>query len=56
MTATKTDVTAKDLVTHEPVCVKPSTTIRQQARVLDENGISGAPAVDQLRRERRKSP
>lgn len=47
MTATKADVTAKDVMTHEPVCVKTSTTIRQLARVLDENGISGAPVVDQ---------
>jgi CBS domain-containing protein len=50
MTATKTDVTAKDVMTHEPVCVEPSTTIRQLARVLDENGISGAPVVDGQRR------
>ncbi|MGD9789193.1 MAG: CBS domain-containing protein [Phycisphaerales bacterium] len=47
MTATKTDVTAKDVMTREPVCVTPATTIRQLARVLDENGISGAPVVDQ---------
>lgn len=44
---TMSEVTAKDVMTPEPICVSTSTTIRQLARVLDENGISGAPVVDQ---------
>jgi CBS domain-containing protein len=30
----------------EPVCVEPSTMIRQLARIFEENEISGAPVVD----------
>jgi CBS domain-containing protein len=42
----KTDLKAKDIMASEPVCVEPSTTIRQLARVFEENEISGAPVVD----------
>jgi CBS domain-containing protein len=38
---------AQDVMVPEPVCVEPSTTIRQLARVFEENEISGAPVVDQ---------
>ncbi len=47
MTALRNDVTARDVMVHEPVCVEASTTIRQLARVFEENEISGAPVVDQ---------
>lgn len=39
--------TAKDIMTAEPVCAEPSTTIRQLARLFEENDISGCPVVDQ---------
>jgi CBS domain-containing protein len=42
----KAHIQAKDVMTAEPVCVSPSTTIRQLARVLEDNEVSGAPVVD----------
>ncbi len=39
--------TAKDIMTAEPVCAEPATTIRQLARLFEENDISGCPVVDQ---------
>lgn len=47
MTALRTDLKAKDVMVPEPVCVEPSTTIRQLARIFEENEISGAPVVNQ---------
>ena len=47
MTVVKTELKAKDVMTPEPVCVTPSTTIRQLARLLQEHEISGAPVVDE---------
>jgi len=38
---------AKDIMTAEPVCAEPSTTIRQLARLFEDNDISGCPVVDQ---------
>jgi len=46
MTALTTELQAKDVMVPEPVCVEPSTTIRQLARVFQEHDISGAPVVD----------
>jgi CBS domain-containing protein/copper chaperone CopZ len=46
-TTLKTALTAKDVMVPEPICVEPSTTIRQLAREFEENQISGAPVVDQ---------
>jgi CBS domain-containing protein len=43
----KSDLLAKDVMVAEPICVEPSMTIRQLARVFEENEISGAPVVDQ---------
>jgi CBS domain-containing protein len=43
----KTDLTAKDVMTTEPICVEPSTTIRELWSIFDRNEISGAPVVDQ---------
>jgi CBS domain-containing protein len=47
MTALKTHLKARDVMTPEPVCVSPSATIRQLARILEEHEISGAPVVNQ---------
>jgi CBS domain-containing protein len=35
-------------MTRDPVCVSPSTTIRELGRVFEENEISGVPVVNQL--------
>jgi len=37
---------AQDIMTAEPVCAQPSTSIRQLARLFEENEISGCPVVD----------
>lgn len=37
---------AKDIMTPEPICLELGMTIRVVARILDENEISGAPAID----------
>jgi CBS domain-containing protein len=43
-----TDIsTAQEIMTPEPVCAVPATTIRQLARLFEENDISGCPVVDQ---------
>lgn len=42
----KTTSRARDVMTVDPVCVKPSATIRELARLFEEHGISGAPVVD----------
>ncbi len=39
-------LTARDVMTLEPVCVGPATTIRELARLFEENEISGAPVVN----------
>lgn len=38
--------TAAAIMTPDPVCAEPSTTIRQLARLFDDNDISGCPVVD----------
>lgn len=38
--------TAAAIMTPDPVCAEPSTTIRQLARLLDDNDISGCPVID----------
>jgi CBS domain-containing protein len=40
-------LTAEDVMTRDPVCVSPGARIRELARILEENEISGAPVVDQ---------
>lgn len=47
MALVQTDLTAKDIMTPDPVCVAPSTRLRELARVFEEHEISGAPVVDQ---------
>jgi CBS domain-containing protein len=46
MATVTTQLRAKDIMTPEPVCVGPATTIRELARVFEMNEISGAPVVD----------
>lgn len=38
---------AEDIMTPDPVCAEPATTIRQLARLFEENDISGCPVVNQ---------
>lgn len=47
MPAMKSILTASDVMVAEPVCVPPSMTIRELARIFEENEISGAPVVDE---------
>jgi CBS domain-containing protein len=47
MNAIKTHATAQDIMTREPVCADQNMTIRQLARIFEENEISGCPVVDQ---------
>ena len=47
MSLLKTELKARDLMTTEPVCVSPSTRIRELARMFEEHEISGVPVVDQ---------
>jgi CBS domain-containing protein len=46
MNTTRTELKARDVMVAEPVCVEPSTTVRQLAMVLEEHEISGAPVID----------
>jgi CBS domain-containing protein len=46
MAVLKAELKAYDVMTPEPVCVDPSTSIRSLARVFEDNEISGAPVVD----------
>jgi CBS domain-containing protein len=47
MQTIKAEPKARDIMTPEPLCVNGATTIRELARVFEENEISGAPVVDQ---------
>lgn len=47
MGAVKTELKASDVMVADPVTVEPSGTIREFARLLEENEISGVPVVDQ---------
>lgn len=47
MAVVRSEIKARDVMTADPICVAPSTTIRELARVFEENEISGAPVVDQ---------
>ena len=44
---TKTARLAKDVMTPEPVCVEPSTSIRELAEVFETNEVSGVPVIDE---------
>jgi CBS domain-containing protein len=45
-TKSSRSLTAHDVMTPEPVCVHPSTTIRELVRTLSDHEISGAPVVN----------
>lgn len=47
VTDKSTPPTAQGIMTPEPVCAEPATTIRQLARLFEENDISGCPVVDE---------
>lgn len=47
MTRVQTELTARDVMTPDPLCVEGSATIRELARLLEDAEISGAPVVDQ---------
>ncbi len=46
MTAVRVSPCAKDIMTPEPVCVEPATTLRGLVRLLEEHEISGVPVID----------
>ncbi len=46
MAGTHATLRASDVMIADPICVEPSATLRQLARILDEYDISGAPVVD----------
>lgn len=43
----KPGLTAKDIMSTDPVCVTASTRMRELARILTEHDIAGVPVVDQ---------
>ena len=47
MTLVKSEIRARNLMTTDPVCVAPSTSLRELARLFAAHEISGAPVVDQ---------
>ncbi len=47
MALVKSELKARDVMTPDPVCVPPSASIRELARVFEEHEVSGAPVVDQ---------
>lgn len=46
MSIVKTELKASDIMTADPVCVAPSATIRELARLFEEHEISGVPVTD----------
>lgn len=46
MSTVRTGLCARDLMTPEPICVTPSTTLREMVRLLGEHEISGMPVTD----------
>jgi CBS domain-containing protein/copper chaperone CopZ len=47
MRAVQSSSKATDIMTRDPVCVEPRTTIRELARLFEDNRFSGAPVVDE---------
>jgi CBS domain-containing protein len=45
MSVVNTELKAKDIMTADPVCVAPSTRLRELARVFEEHGVSGVPVL-----------
>ena len=46
MASAKLELIATDVMSPDPICVGPATTLRQLARTFAEYEISGAPVVD----------
>lgn len=46
MSVHRASLHASDVMISDPICVEPSATLRQLARIFDEYDISGAPVVD----------
>lgn len=47
MSLVKTELKARDVMTADPVCIGPSGTIRELARLFEKHEVSGLPVVDQ---------
>lgn len=47
MSLVQTELKARDVMTADPVCIEPSGTIRELARLFEKHDVSGAPVVDQ---------
>ena len=41
---------ARDVMSKPPICVHPDATVREVAKILEENEISGLPVVDEQER------
>lgn len=46
MPSAATEFRARDVMTPDPVCIRPSASIRELARLFEDNEISGAPVVN----------
>jgi CBS domain-containing protein len=46
MPNTTSSLRARNLMTADPICVRPAATIRDLARVFEEHEISGVPVTD----------
>jgi CBS domain-containing protein len=46
MAIVRSELKARDVMTPDPVCVQPATTIRELARVFETHQISGVPVTD----------
>jgi CBS domain-containing protein len=47
MAIVRSELKARDIMTADPICIGPSGTIRDLARLFEEHQVSGAPVVDQ---------
>jgi len=47
MSSIKSELKARNVMTADPVCIGPSGTIRELARLFEEHEISGVPVVNQ---------
>ncbi|MEK6702594.1 MAG: CBS domain-containing protein [Planctomycetota bacterium] len=47
MRIAKASLTARDVMTIDPVCVTPATRLRELATIFEEHEISGVPVIDQ---------
>ncbi len=45
MTVVRTELKARDVMTADPVCAGPATTMHELARLFEEHEISGVPVV-----------